>query len=281
MSIRKLSHSSMACWRRCRARFYWQYIENYTSASSIGQARGSAGHAALAKWYSMDREKNSFEFRVQEAMKAADATFREFEESSGRTYEEEYDQLGRILHRYYDFSEKVDIFQVVSLEKHFEIQAGDYPIIGFIDAVVSIKGNIWLMEHKFNKKVETNHIDLDMQMGIYMWAATKLGLNPRGVIYNVIRMTEGGIAEKEPVKRVMVYRNLKGLGTLEKEMKMQAEEIQDYINNGGAVYRNPTSDCSWDCSFYNVCLAMNDDGNAESVLRTMMRKEPEGDEKGE
>jgi hypothetical protein len=226
----------------------------------------------------MDKEKFSYEYRVQESMKAADASFREFELESGRTQDEPYEELQRILHRYYKFSDNVDTFDIISLEKNFEVQAGEQPIIGFIDGVVSIKGNVWLMEHKFNKRVEVKHVDLDMQMGIYMWAATKLGLNPRGIIYNVIRMAEGGIAEKEPVKRVMVYRSMKGLNALEKEIIMQSAEIQEFLENGGNVYRNPTGDCSWDCSFYPVCLGMNDDGNAESVLRTMIRKEQEGDD---
>jgi hypothetical protein len=111
-----------------------------------------------------------------------------------------------------------------------------------------------------------------MQIGIYMLAAHKLGFNPYGTIYNVIRMGDKGKAVEEPVLRTIAYRNKEGLDVIEKELGNQMMELKRFNEEGSSflkIYRNPTKDCTWDCSFYSACLSINDMGSAETVLNTI------------
>jgi hypothetical protein len=50
------------------------------------------------------------------------------------------------------------------------------------------------------------------------------------------------------------------------ETAIQLEEMAKFHKEGGPVYRNPTSNCSWSCGFYRACLSINDDGNVANAL---------------
>jgi hypothetical protein len=258
--IRKLSHSSMASWRRCRARFYWGYVKNYTTRSSEGQRRGSISHAALAEWYRSYDETKAIQT-------ASDALF-EYEHTDDRDYSDEWELTEIVLRRYFEWSRHNDNFKAIELEIRKDINIGPYPMIAIIDGIVELHGKHWVLEHKFEKRASINHIDLDQQISIYILAGRKLGYDIEGAIYNVIRVAKGGVAEQDPVLRKMVYRNQEGLDVVERELELQAREIHNFIDTQGenAVYRNPTKDCSWDCSFYNACLSINDSGSAMNVL---------------
>ena len=276
---RKFSHSSMSTWRRCRMRYKWSYIDNYAPPSGIGQLRGSAGHAALGEWYGNGQDDDA-------AIQAAADLYTIAESERNQSLGDDWDLLDMILRRYFDWARANDNFQeIISIEQKFEIKIGGIPVIGYIDGVVrSHNGSIWLLEHKFNKQVSVSHIDLDPQMSLYLLASYSLGIDVKGILYNVIRVAEKGKASVNPVERRMVYRNIEGLQFIEKETYLQLEEMVKFHAEGGIVYRNPTRDCSWDCSFYNVCASLNDNGDAQSVLNSIpivQREVDKAQEKGE
>jgi RecB family exonuclease len=252
---------------------------DYAPASGLGQNRGSIGHAALAKWYKEGCDDEA-------CLKLIADMYTQVELEYDTSLQEDYELLDLILRRYFAWARENDNFaEIVSLEQKFEIQIGGQPVIGYIDGVVrSNSGSIWLLEHKFNKQVSTRHIDLDPQMSLYLLAARTMGIDARGVLFNVIRVAEGGIAAKQPVERVKVYRNSEGLSYIYEEVESQVAEMADFHDNGiGHIYRNPTKDCSWDCPFFNVCLSVNDNGDADSVLATIpiIHRDTTEDDKGE
>src|SRR3989304_6101298 len=264
------SHTIRASYRRCRYQFYLNYVENYAPLPSAGLLRGSAGHKALAYYYTKGERTDT--------AGALDVAWKYYEAES--TLENlgdlmaDYELLKGSLERYFDFAKNNDNFEnVEAIEKEFNIDIGHGLVLkGYIDGIVTIKGMTWLLEHKFLKRVETKALDLDQQISIYMLASYLLGYEPAGVFYNIIRIGDGGIAVKEPVLRIPQYRNPEGLEAIYKEIITQGVEIGEFLKNGGAIYRNPTKDCSWDCSFYNGCLSINDSGSNESILNKMPRK---------
>jgi hypothetical protein len=62
------------------------------------------------------------------------------------------------------------------------------------------------------------------------------------------------------------------------EVLRQAEEMLKYEREGGVPYRNPTRDCSWDCSFYQACLSMQDDGVEPLEILETIAHTKKGDE---
>lgn len=258
----KFSHSSLSTWRRCRYKYFLTYIKNYVGPSSAGQQRGTIGHTALGEWYNTGGDDEA-------ALKKASDLTTNIELETGLDLSKDWQDLQFVLLRYFNWARQNDNFEVIAVEQEYTIDIGGIELGGFIDGIVDQKGYKWILEHKFNKQASTDHIGLDMQVSIYMLAAQRLGYNPSGCMYNVIRMTQGGIAEREPVLRKLAYRNNEGLKVIEYELQNQMHELKRFNEEGPAfmkVYRNPTKDCHWDCPFYNACLSLNDSGEADSVL---------------
>jgi hypothetical protein len=260
--IDKFSHSSLSTFRRCKVRFKWQYMDNYVSPPGLGQMKGSMGHAALSKWYTT--------FDEAQAMEAASQVLTGFQSQFNMDLQEDWEFMDLILHRYFVWSDENDnLDEILAVEKKFDIVLGDYTLTGYIDGVVQDKSGIWLMEHKFNQRMDLKGLDLDPQMSIYLLAARKIGYDAVGIIYNGIRMTKGGIAESSPVVRTKIFFNQEGLNVIEYELIAQMKEATDFLLEKGELYRNPTHDCYWDCGFYRACLMLNDSGDARPVLAQM------------
>lgn len=246
-----VSYSKMSCFRRCKQRFHWNYIDKYFSPSSLGQVRGSSGHAALAVWH--------VEYNADAAMQAAWDKW----SSEGQPDGEEWQILENALNRYFQWSAENDTFKLLEAEKKFDISytVNDMVIVltGYIDGVVEEAGQLWLLENKFYKRMDDSGLDMDQQVSTYLLAAHTLYPKVNGVIYNMVRVGDTKVAEKEPVVRKRIYRNPEGLKRIESEMLAQVKEMLHYLE-GGEPYRNATKDCHWDCSYYSACLSMLDDG---------------------
>lgn len=252
---------------------------NLTTPSSVGQARGTIGHAALGLWYS-NMGKMEEKERDEASIKLAGSMLIDVEKARDESMQEEWELLQIILQRYFDWARAHDNFsEVIAIEHKFEIEIDGIPLIGYIDGIVRINKSIWLLEHKFNKQVRTSHIDLDPQMSIYLMAARKEGINATGVLYNVVRVAEKGIAATQPVERRQVFRNQEGLEFVEQELSIQMQEMKAAHEAGSIpyLYRSQTSECSWDCSFYDCCLLINDCGDASPLLKKFPVKDYESD----
>lgn len=252
------SYSKLSSWRRCKYRFHLQYGEGYRSRKSLGQIRGTAGHAALDKYYSTDRN-------IMTAIDHAWEVYRK--EAENEINQEDWELLERVLIRYDTWAKAHDKFEVINTEQHFEIPFEDDLVFeGIIDGVVKVGNDHWLLEHKFNKKVQVAGLDVDQQVTSYMLAAHLLGFEPIGVFYNIVRVDDGPTAVREPVVRKMIFRNVEGLAYYAEELRLQMNEARKFLETPGPTYRNMTHDCSWDCSFLDVCLSLNEQGSADKIL---------------
>ena len=65
-----------------------------------------------------------------------------------------------------------------------------YHLAGKIDGIANINGEDWIVEYKTASQIGSQYISrlaVDGQITLYMYAAKRLGYNPVGVIYRVIR----------------------------------------------------------------------------------------------
>lgn len=271
------SHSRMASWRRCLYRYKLEYVDEYTPEPSVNLMRGSIGHVALASWYSSKTK------RADKALKAASDKLFEYERMLNTELPDVWDLMSTVLTRYFQWSLENDNFEeILAVEKRFEFDFHGHNLKGFIDGIVTVDGVNWLLEHKFYSQARLKHLALDPQVSMYLYAAREMGYNPRGVLYNVIRVAEGGIAEREPVIRIPTYRNQEGLRVIERELYAQITAMEQWHSTKNPpLYRNPTRDCSWDCGFYTVCLSINDDGTSKAVLEKIPKKAYDNEELGD
>ena len=257
-----VSYSKMASFRRCLQSFHWKYMNKYFTPSSMGQQRGTSGHAALAVWHvGYDRK---------EAIEAA------WDSWSGAGYadNEDWQLLYAALLRYFDWSASHDTFVLKVAEQKFDVEydLDGVPVIltGYMDGIVEEDGRLWVLENKFLKRMDNNDTSLDMQVSTYMLAAQLLKYDVSGVIYNKVRISDSKVAVTEPVVRTRMFRNPQGLDRVQNEMIQQMRQMIFYEKGGGVPYRNPTKDCSWDCAFYQACLSMQDDGQDPTELLKMI-----------
>lgn len=258
-----VSYSRLSTYRRCLYRYYLNYVERLTPpVGSLGQIRGSAGHAALAKWYSKGKDD----------ARAMDAAWNTFFKEGGVNHED-FEPLREALERYFEWAKVGDKWKVQAVERKFdfELEPG-LRLLGYMDMIVEQSGHLWVVENKFLKQVSTGHLDLDPQVSTYMLGAMACGIEPVGVIYNIIRMSSGPTAERDPVVRKLLYRNKEGLRAKLEEIKMQGRAMAKFESEGGDIYRNETRDCSWDCSYFQLCLSITDNGSSEEMLDILRRE---------
>lgn len=272
---RKLSHTSLSTFRRCKMRYKWGYLDDHAPPPGKGLMMGGTGHVALGAWYKAISEEVPSEEASTLALKAASDRLTEYEKEVGEPQDKIWEDLAVILERYFEWALEKDDFRAYEIEHRFELEIDDFVLIGYIDGLVErSNGTHWLLEHKFNKQVSTKHLELDPQVSLYMMAARASGFDISGVFYNVIRTTIKGKAQTEPVVRLPVFRNNEGLEQIVLETVYQMREMREFHETvGEKAYRNPTRECSWDCGFFNACLAMNDDGDPIPALRIIPLKE--------
>lgn len=272
---RRLSHTSLSTFRRCKMRYKWGYLDNYTPPAGPALVKGGTGHVGLGAWYPAIANAKTFNKAKDIALKAASDKLAEYEREAENEMGDIWDDIAVILPRYFDWALENDDFQAQEIEYKFEIELDDFVLIGFLDGIVERNnGTLWLLEHKFTKQVRVKHLELDPQISLYMLAARMSGFDIRGVFYNVVRTTLGGKAVEEPVVRLPVFRNNEGLEKIATETIYQMREMRKFHEqNGKYAYRSTTMDCSWDCGFFNACLAMNDDGDPTPSLELLPIKE--------
>lgn len=144
-----------------------------------------------------------------------------------------------------------DRFEVVDVEKEFTLplEGLNAVLTGFIDAVVRIDGQLWVMEHKTcSQHWSDERIGMAFQHVLYELAAEEIYGEPvRGTVYNFLRTTKRGGEFHTDVKRVTVPADdaVRAAVWDDLEQKLQAIQVKYKA-------RNPGQHCKW-CSMFALC----------------------------
>lgn len=76
------------------------------------------------------------------------------------------------------------------------------------------------------------------------------------------------------VRRDWVYRNEHSIEAQGVKILL---ELEDMLNPNLPLYPNPTRDCSWDCSFLDLCIMLDDGSEWEYLLDELMMQRVKGD----
>jgi hypothetical protein len=140
---------------------------------------------------------------------------------------------------------------------------------------------IWLGEHKTAKAISLGHLPLDDQAGSYWAVASRVlqhegvlgkGDSIAGIMYNFLRK---GFPDERPRNAEGQYLNKDGSVSknqaaplfvrepVERTRKERATQLRRIQNEAywmraakkapDQIYKNPTRDCQWDCSFFDMC----------------------------
>ncbi len=197
--VKTLSHSKMECFKKCRRKYFWEYVYAIRPEVEPKALRmGSAVHAAL------DCLKKGGTFA--EAITAVEQIYTEAT-TPGSSLEYEQTTVLALVANYYDRWSSSPV-EVVESELRFELPlidpdtgdpSRDYILTGFIDAIVRMPcGRTAIMEHKTSGQDIEPECDywriltLDGQITLYVYAAQRLEYDIDTVLYDVVRKPQIG-----------------------------------------------------------------------------------------
>ena len=280
------SYSEISTWAQCRMKHHWQYTRLLeTKKISPLPSIGSCGHEALSTYMKGGDWRQS----VKDWVKRSTAPLWE-NTTPPATEEDEFDYgseqnketinmfedagalIEQIMARYTEKWDQ-DNFTVVATEQHFAVPIVGMrtKLIGYWDAIVMDENeNLWLMETKFpgEQFYPDDGLDLDMQVGIYQYAAVRLGYPIIGTIYNQAlqkfpkvpernkdgKMSRGSITTDWPTYRAaLIAAGLNPADYLDMMDKLKDKEFfrRTYIYRSGLEVKRYVKDIQhaiWDMS---------------------------------
>lgn len=158
-----------------------------------------------------------------------------------------------------------------------DIPGTKHQLIGKVDGVCRIKGELWIAEHKTAAAVGDNYryeLNLDEQIPAYLWAIEQAyGERVGGVVYHTLRKQAPSSRVKNPLfYRFYIQKTAEEMAAFEADLAAVACEMVD-----PRVYRNPTKDCSWRCPFKPVCYK---EDYSNYVAKVSAHEELEGEDEG-
>lgn len=176
--------------------------------------------------------------------------------------------------------------------------------VGTLDLIVrdhNEDGRVRYVDHKFMKTIATRHLWLDSQNGGYLAIGTHQ-LRQEGVIgpkeavrdlvYNFLRK---GVPPDKPQNKFGEYLNKDGSVSkvqpsplfLRYPVTKSSQERNSQITHIGneslvmsdfrcgqlPLYKNPTRDCTWDCSFFSLCTVHESGGDYKATMKSLYRQD--------
>lgn len=247
MIERNISWSEIQAWCACRKRWWWTYdVGIVPKVAEPAPSVGSCGHAAIAAWM----RGGSWQLAVDRWLEAE--LKKELFDEQKQARVDIANLIKDIMPRYIQHYQ--DRLEPVLVEARFEIPVRGLKIrlAGYWDAIVRAPdGELWLMEHKFPQKRfrSPEDLELDAQIGIYQYAAIRLGMRVVGTIYNQLlartpalpKMNKDGTVSKAVIYTSWeIYRDFvaaQGLDVMDYlDMKDKLAEFRffqrDYIYRG-------------------------------------------------
>ena len=143
---------------------------------------------------------------------------------------------------------------------------------GTMDGVVVDEYGYWILERKTTTKTNADYLRLDDQNVAYMAFAIlkwpKIQPQLRGVLYDFLRKTKPGPRVKAPLFfRERIYRNKHEIDSMMEQIFYVVQDMERVIADPDHyAYPTPTQDCSWDCSYKTICMAMNNGTDVPTLI---------------
>ena len=281
--------TDLGTWKRCRRKWALSELARLLPAKkSMALMLGSAVHKSLEVWY-----------ETEDPSEAIDALRMYIDEDTSYLRENypwlyaeqeadilEHIDLGEQMMAGYFEQYAVEEFKIARaggkklLEIDFEVPiytpAGKvwkgYTYHGTIDGVIVDEYGYWLLEHKTTGYTNADYIRVADQNVMYLAFAQeqwpKIVPHLRGVYYNFLRKQRPSSRVKSPLFfRERIYRNQHEIGAAVASIYFVVKDMERAAKNPDDLcYTTATKDCSWDCHYKTICLAMNDGTDVDSLI---------------
>ncbi len=309
--VRRISHSEMKTFLRCRRKWY---LSEFRGLALQGEdptgplKSGSRVHTALEGFYTPGLDA------MDELKKAQDHDWGRFiayqmmigeppDQGTTEGFAKDCELERAMVEGYGEWiaesGEDADL-EFISTEQVMSVR-GDrvfpvlvrrygkpFEIVGKLDARVRrrMDGKRLFVDHKTAQSVTMAlpMLQQDPQMLHYHWLEswTEDGAWCDGAIYNVLKKVKRTKAAKPPFyARYEIHHNNREIGSYEARLheiisdifRMEAAlEHASTESAGATAYPNPTKDCSWDCPFFTLCPMFDDGSRVEHAIRDGYRE---------
>lgn len=290
-----MSHSGIECLRRCPKRFWFSYRAGgngiLATRRPIYFDIGSAYHEAM-EFIGRVWNEHQEDDLVQILSNGIADVVKGYTEVCGDRVDADskdliYTHATGLAYAHAEyFLARCQDWKFVAVEKDFETKMLDETLRGRVDAIATLEGRTWLVEHKALSHVSDNFIDVvprDAQVLRYANALRKGGIPISGVIYTVglkcalrLKKSESNpeflarIAkhykeeEATTIKHFQVLLDKSDLERCEAETAETLAEIRTRdVSNKWTQYTGGCENKYDVCEFMRVCLQQPWDGNSE------------------
>lgn len=277
---------------RCRQKWWWAYVEHLRSRQNKPALEfGDIIHQALAEWYAPGRKRNGkLSDHFMSIWKENEPDIRivwDEDQEQVDAFDLGVEMCDNYEEEYGDDSQ----FEIIAPEQPFQVELYDSETeeylcqyVGTMDAVCrdNMTGKLGLMEHKTTASLPPRQwLPMDEQASTYWtfgpeWLWDNGILKPNEdmdfILYNFLKKKRkdtreqnkdglylnqnGSVSKVQPgplFHREIVYRNEAMRQAMWRRTEEQVWEMQLVREGTLAVYKNPTSDCKWDCQFRDMC----------------------------
>lgn len=182
-----ISNSEVRSFQSCQRKHYYSFRERLAPKEgySVAVTRGVAGHDALAEFYLQKQVGESKEKCLVEAMRVLDGYYVDYPDMWT-----EFGQLKRVLTRYADYYWDEN-WEPIEIERQHEMFLDNRTDLSFgmrLDLLVSVKGTLVLVDHKFVYNFFTDkELAMAAQLQKYLHTLNKNGIPVKTAIVNQIR----------------------------------------------------------------------------------------------
>ena len=261
MAQRMQSPSSINTYRQCPRKYYYRYIKRLPTKPSIHLVRGTVAHSALEYFFEepVEEATDSWTTNLQRhALKLLERFWTEKEDEFAQLDETPQELKGykretqnmvlkwtlafcnRVQRRMQEQAQSWrEAFEDLTPAREAKYVDEDLQVMGYIDAVEEVDGQVRLVDYKTSKKPEITS-DYRLQLGIY--ALMYLRQHER-------LPDEVGI---EFLRHGGEYMGVNDELLLDAQFEIEQIHMVTKSDDIAHYPKNPSPLCNW-CDFYEVC----------------------------
>ena len=309
--MKRIHVTDRKVWKRCRRRYSWEKEGLRKPSDKFSGALwfGTGIHEALARQSleGIDPVVAWIEFCGKSLVSSMYCP--EFDRDK---FFADQDLGTSMLSRYSFWEETQEPYKILGTEVELEIKipGTNVILVGTVDRIIEYRGRTWVVDHKTATTMpKIEELELDDQMTAYIYMMSKLGYNPAGAIYNVLRkkipdtpqvLTKGGLSTRKSIDTTYaIYLDaihkigartedyFEILERLQKNKFFTREEIyrskimldnferyllseaREMTSIRTIEFPNMTRDCVWDCPYLPLCRCVNDGGDIELLKESL------------
>lgn len=306
-----LRHTEVGEFLNCPRKWYFtsQHGLNLTSKTKDTKLRfGTCWHAGLEDYYNLAKKKinldnntalstakqgivNSFTLEKERMQQVLGDLFHE--ELIQDTLEKEITLLNQLIHGFIPWAlaeaqptDKELLVKAVEPRILVRVAKSNCWLATRLDTVFEYRNQLWIGEHKTTSKSASvnnaDHLPLDLQMDLQLWAFSKLvssnndtACTVAGALYTLARKQKPGPRVKSPLfGRHLVFRSQLEMTATETDLYWIYRRMRQYLIGKPKYVRgayNPQpwgGHCTWGCAFNGVCQALKRGEDVKYLLDT-------------